>query len=160
MIMSQQATTQQQQQQFDLQQQQQQTGNGNNQIESKFRIIKTDSSGNHTANSPDHIVIVDSNSLVGQIDESMMNGGGVMIGNVVTHQDINQQQQQQQHSSLNMLGDYQRRGRWLVKDYSPADQLTYNQANSAATNTHHTTNLEDTINTNHHSSMISSCKYL
>lgn len=102
-----------------------------NQIESKFRIIKTDSSGNHSSINADQ---TDNNN---QIED--MNGVGM------GEQQHQGHQQQTQHASLSMIGNYQKRGRWFVKDFSP-DQLI-NQTKTAPSS-HHPT-LEEPLNTNH-----------
>lgn len=81
----------------------------NSQTESKFRIIKTDSLGNRSSLNAD------------QLDSSHQTDEGEAHSYQQIQTDANSSQYPAQ-SNLNMIGNYQRRGRWLVKDFSP-DQL-------------------------------------
>jgi hypothetical protein len=96
---------QQQHQQFEQHQQQQQQPSS--QVESKFRIIKTDSNASRSTDNPSEQTDSSSSSAHQQVEDA---------------NDAHLPHSHQQAASLNIIGNYQRRGRWLVKDFSP-DQL-------------------------------------
>lgn len=99
--------------------------------ESKFRIIKTDSTGNRHSTEP---IAENNNNLTGneEIASTFYNGIHGMTNGVdsSSHQStMSQQSNNQQHAaSLNMIGNYQR-GRWIVADFSPEQLIQQNASN-------------------------------
>lgn len=112
---------QQQQQQFDQSQ-----SSSSNQTESKFRIIKTDPVESLTSSE----TVVDPPPT----DQVLLNGFDHQ------NQNISDQQQQQQNQSLTTIGNYQRRGRWLVKDFSPDQLIQQQPSNKTTIDDDHTVN--------------------